>query len=299
MDLWQLHIFVSVVEQKSFSRASEQIHLSQPTVSSHIKELEAHFQCRLLDRLGKVTEPTRAGSILYDYAKRMLALKQETQSAILDFLGHTKGQLLIGGSSIPAGYILPRMMGAFKAAFPDVSILLTVGDNTGQIIRAVKDGELELGVVGAKTRDPDIIQEKLVEDEMKLVVPAGHEWAHRESVTCKALLSQPLIAREQGSGTWKTISASMEKAGVDISRLEPTVTMGNSVSVIQGILNNVGISILSTIAVAEELARGRLYALSVEDLDLSRHFYLTLSRKRTRSPICEKFILFLKDQVSA
>ncbi|WP_289019773.1 selenium metabolism-associated LysR family transcriptional regulator [Desulfobacter postgatei] len=296
MDLWQLHIFVSVVEQKSFSRASEQIHLSQPTVSTHIKELEGHFQCRLLDRLGKVTEPTRAGEILYDYAKRMLALKQETQSAMLDFLGHTKGQLIIGGSSIPAGYILPRMLGAFKADFPDVSILLTVGD-TGQIIRAVKDGELELGVVGAKTSDPDIVQEKLVEDEMKLVVPAGHEWADRISVTCKALLSQPLIAREQGSGTWKTVLASMEKAGIDLSRLEPAVTMGNSVSVIQGILNNVGISILSTIAVAEELARGRLHALSIEDLDLSRHFYLTLSRKRTRSPICEKFIHFLKDQV--
>ena len=296
MDLWQLHIFVSVVEQKSFSRASEQIHLSQPTVSTHIKELEAHFQCRLLDRLGKVTEPTRAGTILYDYAKRMLALKQETQSAMLDFLGHTKGQLIIGGSTIPAGYILPRMMGAFKIAFPDVSIHMTVGD-TGQISRAVKDGELELAVVGAQINDPDIVQEKLVEDEMKLVVPFGHEWADRESVTCKDLLSQPVIAREQGSGTWKTVLASMEKAGVDVSRLEPAVTMGNSVSVIQGILNNVGISILSTIAVTEELARGSLHALSVEDLDLSRHFYLTLSRKRTRSPICKKFIQFLKDQV--
>jgi len=296
VDLWQLHIFVSVVEQKSFSRASELIHLSQPTVSTHIKELETHFQCRLLDRLGKVTEPTRAGAILYGYAKQMLALKQETQSAMLDFLGHTRGQLLIGGSTIPAGYILPKMIGAFKTAFPDVSIFMTVGD-TGQITRAVKDGELELGVVGARSSDPDIVQEKLVEDEMKLVVPTGHEWAHRTSVTCKALLSQPLIAREEGSGTWKTVIASMEKARVDVSRLEPAVTMGNCVSVIQGILNNVGISILSTIAVTEELTRGRLHALSVEDLDLSRNFYLTLSRKRTRSPICEKFIQFLKDQV--
>lgn len=298
MDLWQLHIFVSVVEQKSFSRASEQIHLSQPTVSTHIKELEAHFQCRLLDRLGKVTEPTRAGVILYDYAKRMLALKQETQSAMQDFLGQTKGQLLIGGSTIPAGYILPRMMGAFKNAFPDVSILMTVGD-TSQITGAVKDGDLELGVVGAKTNDPDIVQEKLIEDEMKLVIPSSHEWAARESVTCKALLAQPLIAREQGSGTWRTVIAGMEKAGVDISRLKPAVTMGNCVSVIQGILNNVGISIISTIAVADELARGRLHALTVEDLDLSRNFYLTLSRKRIQSPICKKFIEFLKDQISA
>ena len=293
MDLWQLHIFVSVVDQKSFSRASEQIHLSQPTVSTHIKELEAHFQCRLLDRLGKVTEPTRAGMILYDYAKQMLELKQETQSAMLDFLGHTKGRLNIGGSSIPAGYILPKMMGGFKKEFPEVSILMSVGD-TGQITQAVKLGELELGVVGAKSDDPDIAQEKLVADEMKLIVPADHVWAEREHVTCKEFLSQPFIAREKGSGTWKTILASMEKAGVDVSRLEPAVTMGNSVSVIQGILNNVGISILSTIAVADELERGRLVALSVAELDLSRNFYLTLAHKRTRSPICDKFIQYAR-----
>ena len=108
MDLWQLHIFASVVEKKSFSKASETINLSQPTVSTHIKELEEHFQCRLLDRLGKVTEPTRAGLILYDYAKKILALRDEAQTAMLDFLGQTKGSLVVGGSTIPAGYIFPQ-----------------------------------------------------------------------------------------------------------------------------------------------------------------------------------------------
>ncbi|MCG8687324.1 MAG: LysR family transcriptional regulator [Desulfobacterales bacterium] len=291
MDLWQLHIFVSVVDQKSFSKASEVINLSQPTVSTHIKELEEHFQCRLLDRLGKVTEPTRAGLILYDYAKKLLDLRQETHSAMLDFLGQTKGKLIIGGSTIPAGYILPKLMGSFKQAYPDVSIHLTAGD-TGQITRAVKQGEIELGVVGAKTEDPAIEQKKLVRDEMKLVVPAGHEWADKKSVPCNALFTQPFIARERGSGTWKSIFKSIDQAGFDSNKLVPTVTMGNSVSVIQGVLSKVGISILSTIAVAEELGTERLFALSVEGLDLTRYFYLTLPKKRSQSPICNKFMEF-------
>jgi len=118
MDLWQLHIFVSVVQKKSFSKASEAINLSQPTVSTHIKELEEHFQCRLLDRLGKTTEPTRAGMILYDHAKQLLGLRDLTESAMLDFLGHTKGELNIGGSTIPAGYIIPKPSAHFPKNSP-------------------------------------------------------------------------------------------------------------------------------------------------------------------------------------
>lgn len=296
MDLWQLHIFVSVVEKKSFSKASEAINLSQPTVSTHIKELEELFQCRLLDRLGKVTEPTRAGLILYDYAKQLLALRDQTHTAMLDFLGKTKGKLMMGGSTIPAGYIFPKLMGAFKQKYPDVSIALTVGD-TSQITRAVKQGELELGIVGAKTSDPVLEQEPLVEDEMKLIVPAGHEWAGRASVPCEHLFSQPFIAREMGSGTWKSILKSMDEAGFDSAALTPAVVMGNSVSVIQGVINGLGISILSTIAVAEDLKAGRLSALSVEGLDLTRYFYLTLSGKRSHSPICQKFTAFARKHI--
>ncbi|HCY85463.1 MAG TPA: LysR family transcriptional regulator [Desulfobacteraceae bacterium] len=297
MDLWQLHIFASVVEKKSFSKASETINLSQPTVSTHIKELEEHFQCRLLDRLGKVTEPTRAGLILYDYAKKILALRDEAQTAMLDFLGQTKGSLVVGGSTIPAGYIFPKLIGAFKTAYPEVSITLNAGD-TSQITRAVRNGTLELGVVGAKSNDPAIVQEPLVQDEMKLIIPAGHEWVGKQAVTCDALFSQPFIARERGSGTWQSILASIDDAGFDSARLSTGVTMGNSVSVIQGILSGVGISILSVMAVSEELRTKRLYALSVEGLDLTRYFYLTLAKKRSQSPICNKFIEFAREQAA-
>ncbi|NOX33170.1 MAG: LysR family transcriptional regulator [Deltaproteobacteria bacterium] len=293
MDLWQLHIFVSVVENKSFSKASQAINLSQPTVSSHIKELEDYFKCRLLDRLGKITEPTKAGEILYQYSKKILNLRDRAESALHDFLGKTKGDLLIGGSTIPSGYIIPKLIGPFSKKFPEVSIELAAGD-TMQIVREIKKGKIEIGIVGAKIDDPGIKQEKLVADEMKLIIPLSHKWAKRASVDCLELFKESFIAREKGSGTWKSILKSMEDAGFDPKGLKTCVTMGNTISVIQGILNHVGISILSTIAVQDDIDTKRLKALPVKGLALDRFFYITLSKKRTLSPIGKKFIDFCK-----
>ncbi len=296
MDLWQLQIFVTVVEEESFSKASHIINLSQPTVSSHIKDLEHHFQCRLLDRMGKKTEPTQAGRILLEHAKKMLALRDRTESAMLDFIGCTKGSLVIGGSTIPAGYILPRLMGPFTKAYPEVLVSLCAGD-TRQIIEDVKSGKVELGVVGARTKDAAIVQKVLLADEMKLIVPQGHKWAHLSAIDWHKLTDEPFIAREAGSGTWQSICKSMTTAGYDPGKLHTCMIMGSSVSVIQGILNQVGISILSTIAVADDLAKGRLSALAVNGLDLNRFFYLTWAGKRSQSPICKKFIAFAQQHL--
>ncbi len=297
MDLWQLHIFISVVENKSFSKASKAINLSQPTVSSHIKDLENFFQCRLLDRLGKKTEPTKAGQILFAYAKEMLALKQRAESALFDFLGNAKGQLSIGGSTIPSGYIIPKLIGPFSKKFPDVSIQLAAGD-TMQITKGIIEGKIEVGIVGAKTDNPLIRQEKLIADQMKLIVPLDHPWAKVKKINISQLGDENIIDREKGSGTWQSILNSMTHAGFDPEKLKTCVTMGNATSVIQGILNGVGISILSTIAVQDDLEKGRLKALSVTGLNLDRYFYLTLPQKRTQSPICKKFIEFTKNHLT-
>lgn len=293
MDLWQLHIFTSVVENKSFSKASEAINLSQPTVSSHIKELEDHFGCRLLDRMGKTTEPTKAGIILFEYAKQILALKDETESAVHDFLGSIKGKISIGGSTIPSAFILPRLVSPFADKFPEITIEMTAGD-TMDIVRKIKTGELEIGIVGARMDDPLIRQEKLITDEMKLIIPADHKWAGRKSINAAQLFTERIIAREKGSGTWTSLIESMNEAGLNPAKLNTQIVMGNSMSVIQGILNHIGISILSTIAVQDDIDRGRLAALSVKGLNLTRFFFLTWSAKRTLSPVCSKFMDFAR-----
>jgi len=294
MDLWQLEVFKNVVDLKSFSRAGEAVHISQPTVSSHIKDLEAHFSCSLIDRLGREAVPTKAGILLYSYAARLLSMKEETESAISDFLGSIKGELLLGGSTIPAGYIIPRTIGPFAAKFPEISINMMAGD-TAAIIASIVNGEIEAGIVGARSNDPRIVQEKLIDDEMKLVVPATHKWASKHQIRCTSLFREPFIAREEGSGTWKSISESIAKAGFSTDSLRIIARMGNTAAVIQGIINHAGVSILSTIAVEDAVQAGRLKTLPVKELNLKRCFYLTTHGKRTLSPISRTFLEFIKD----
>lgn len=288
MDLWQLHIFTKVVDLKSFSKAGAAIHLSQPTVSSHIKDLEDHFECRLIDRLGKEALPTKAGSLLYGYARKLLALKNETETALAQFKGKTKGHLVVGGSTIPGGYILPQIIGSFIKKYPEVTVALEIGD-TEDIVKAIREGQIEIGLVGARYNDKNLIQEEVIKDGMCLVIPSDHPWKGRKSVTLDMLKDEPFIAREQGSGTLKSLSRSLLDAGIESTALRIVATMGNTAAVRQGVKSGIGVSILSTKAVEDDLKYGNLLALDVEGVDLSRFFYLTMHKSRTLSPLCQSF----------
>jgi DNA-binding transcriptional LysR family regulator len=298
MDLWQLNIFCKVVELKGFSKAGNAVHLSQPTVSSHIKDLENHFECKLIDRMGKKAVPTKAGELLYNYARKLIALRDEAESAMAEFHGNIKGRLVIGGSTIPGEYILPRHIGAFTVDYPRVSISLEIGD-TDKIIQNVLSGFLELGMVGAQTSNKNIYQEKLIEDEMKLIVTSDHKWAEKKSISPELLYKEPFILRETGSGTLKSIRLSFKERGLSVEDLNIIAEMGSTEAVIQGIKSKVGVSILSTIAVAEALNAGTLKALTVNKLNLKRSFYLITHKHRSPSPLCKAFIAFLRKKVSS
>jgi DNA-binding transcriptional LysR family regulator len=298
MDLWQLNIFCKVVELKGFSKAGNAIHLSQPTISSHIKDLENHFECQLIDRLGKKAVPTKAGELLYHYARKLIALRDETEAAMAEFQGKIKGRLVIGGSTIPGGYILPKCIGAFTTVYPEVTISLIIGD-TDQIIQDVLSGSPEFGIVGAKTSNKNIYQEKLIEDEMRLIVTCDHKWAEKINISPDLMFKEPFIVRERGSGTLKSIKLSLKEKGYTSENLNIIAEMGSTEAVIQGIKSNVGVSILSTIAVAEELRAGTLKALTIKELNLKRSFYLITHKQRSPSPLCKAFIKFLKKEFTS
>jgi len=295
MDLWHLTIFKKVVDTQGFSSAAKAINLTQPTVSSHIKELESHFNCQLLDRIGKVTVATGAGEKLYGYTSKLLSLYEETEAAMAQYLGHIRGRLSIGGSTIPAGYILPAVIGSFLADYEDVRIALNSGD-TEQIIHDILEYRLELGIVGAPTDRRRITQTTLLREDMRLIVPFDHPWANKPDIDPALLFEAPFIIRESGSGTLKSLQNSLAQIGKTPRVLNVVAEFGSTASVIQGIKNRVGLSILSPIAVAEDLEAGNLKALAVKGLDLSRHFYLTTHRDRTPSPLCEAFIQFIKNR---
>lgn len=296
MDLWQLKVFCKVIELQSFSKAGQSVRLSQPTVSSHIKDLEAYFDTRLLDRLSRKALPTKAGELLYQYAKRLIALKDETDSAMAEFLGKVKGHLTIGGSTIPGGYLLPRWIGIFSKRYPEVKIKLLVAD-TQIIIEGIVNGRIEAGIVGARSDAKQIAQTPLIDDELKLIVPAGHKWAHLETISIDEIKNQPFIIREQGSGTLRSFTEKIRRQGHDIDHFKIVAEMGSTEAVKQAIKANVGISVLSRLAVAEDLISGRLIELTIENLDLKRHFYLTTHHQRSLSPLCREFTTFLRQLV--
>lgn len=292
MDLWRLQIFCRVVELKSFTKAAKAVYLSQPTVSSHIKDLETHFQCKLVDRLGREVIPTPAGSLLYSYATKIVALEKETEDALSEFHGKIKGRLTMGGSTIPAGYILPPLLGKFKRDYPEVVVTLVQGD-TARIIQETVNGRVELGIVGAKSQEVQLLQKGIMDDEMFLIVPGQHKWAGKRQVLFDEMAKEPFITREPGSGTRKSIEQVLDESGYSLGALNIVAEMGSTEGVRQAIKAGVGISILSECAVAEELSNRSLKKVKVKGVSFKRAFYLTLHKHRTQSPLCRAFIKFI------
>jgi DNA-binding transcriptional LysR family regulator len=298
MDLWRLRIFCKVIELRSFSKAAGTVFLSQPTVSSHIKDLENHFECKLIDRLGREVVPTKAGELLYGYATKMLALEEAAEKALYEFQGEMKGHITIGGSTIPSGYVLPPLLGKFKEAYPEVTVTLIEGD-TARIIQDTLDGRVELGVVGAKAREAKLLQEKIMDDEMFLIVPKDHKWEKAGQVSLEELAVEPFVMREPGSGTRRSIEQALDQPGHLSRRLNVVAEMGSTEAVRQAIKAGMGVSILSERAVADELSVGTLKKVSIKRRSFRRAFYLIRRKHRTESPLCQAFVAFLKDESGA
>jgi len=296
MDLWQLHIYCKVVELQSFSKAGQAIHLSQPTISAHIKDLEKHFDCLLIDRLPKVT-PTAAGTLLYKYARQLLRLRDEAVMALAEFNGNFKGLMTIGGSTIPGNYLLPELIGAFKRDYPQVQIRLLIAD-TAEIIHNVIHGGIELGVVGAFPAENHLDPQRLAADTMRLIIPAGHRWSSQPSISMDAFCDEPFIVREPGSGTRAALEAALQLQELTIEDLNVVAEMGSTVAVVQAIRARAGVSVLSLLAVREALQSGAVHALDINGLDLKRDFYLIRDTRRSASPIAKAFASYLCENIA-
>jgi DNA-binding transcriptional LysR family regulator len=294
MDLRRLEVFCKVYELKSFSRAAEASLLSQPTVSEHIRHLEDLLEVRLFDRLGREVAATRAGELLYGYARRILSLTREASRSLELYRGKMTGSLELGGSTIPGQYVLPILIGLFKASHEGIRIRLVIAD-TREVTDMVLDGTLELGVVGARIKNSKLAFDKLFDDELVLAVPPDHPWASRQAIRLDELVEASFIMREPGSGTRMATLSRLEEAGFDPENLRVMAEMGSTDAVRQAIKSRVGVSILSRRAIADDLRFGLLHPVSVENLSLTRHFYLVTHKGRSLSPLAQAFVEFLRE----
>jgi len=293
MDMRRLEVFCKVVELKSFTKAGEALLLAQPTVSEHLRTLEDILGEKLVDRLGREVLPTPAGKIFYQYARNILQMREEAIQALGQFKGNLSGRLILGASTIPGTYILPKLIGSFKSAHPAIQITLQIAD-TAQIVSDVLEGNVEAGVVGSKWNDRRLVMEEVFCDELVLTVVPEHPWARKGKISLEDLPQEPFIHRERGSGTRMAMSRILEDHGFDPSRLMGVAEMGSTEAVRQGIKARIGASILSREAVAEDIEQGSLAAVAIENISFLRPLYLIQRKNRQISPVGTAFLAHVR-----
>ena len=249
MTLRQLEVFLAVAREKSFSRAAKRIHSSQPTLSEHISELESELGKKLFFRRGRVriVTLTEAGRVFEQYAASAVSAVEGARRALADLDGLGHGSLLIGASTTPGLYVMPGIVGAFRAKYPGVELKLQIANS--QIIEGrVKDRELDLGIIGghAMAHGEECLAAGM-SDELLLVVPPGHTWAKRRDIVPKSLADQPLLMREQGSATRSVTERTLQRAGV---RFQVAMELDHTEAIKQAVMAGLGVAFVSIYAVA-------------------------------------------------
>ncbi|MFC1840184.1 LysR substrate-binding domain-containing protein, partial [Thermodesulfobacteriota bacterium] len=260
-----------------------------------IANLEKSIGTILLDRMGRQIVPTRAGELLYKHALMLLDMKKTAMLEMEKFLGIRQGEIFMGGSTIPGEYILPRLIGKFYKKYPLISVVLTVAGSR-EIEDLVHKGNLELGIVGKKSRTKDLTSYNLWSDELVLVVNKNHKWIERKFINPDELFKEPFITRESGSGTLKIMEdylGSWDKKKID--DLNIAAKLGTSTAIKEGIKANLGVSILSSRAVETDIRAGLLKTVKIKGMPkMTRSFYLIRNKRRAASPLCQAMFDFLK-----
>ena len=297
ISLRQLEAFCKIVETGSFSKAADEICLTQSSISERIASLEEEIGVKLFDRFGRKVFLTDAGKFFYIRAKRFLEEKERICLEMQDFLGLKKGELKIGGSTIPGEYLLPKVIKEFHDKYPLINIKITVNDSK-KIQDMVLDGHLHLGIVGfvGDHKNPNIEAVKVWKDELVVVVPKSHKWSSRDEVEAHEIIKEPFIIRERGSGTLRVMEQYLKKYINSSEELNIIATLGSSTAVKEGIKSGLGISIISIKAIESELNAGLVSALRIKGIKMIRYFYLIWDRRRTKSPASEAFIKFIKGE---
>jgi DNA-binding transcriptional LysR family regulator len=290
MTLRQLEVFLAVARERSFGGAARRIHLSQPTLSGHVHELERELGKPLFLRRGREVTLTEAGRVLEPCAVRAVAAVEDARRAVAELDGLGRGSLMVGASTTPGVYVLPAVVAAFRRRHPGVDITLRIA-NSRVIEERIRANELDLGVVGGHGLLPGerCLAVGLL-DELVLIVAPGHPWAARREVPAAWLPGQPLLVREEGSATRQVMERALQAAGV---RVGPALELDHTEAIKQAVMAGLGVALVSVYAVRGELQTRRLRALRLRGLRIRRHFHVLHNEARAVSASVSAFAAFL------
>ncbi len=293
MDDHKLKVFCTVAETKSFSKASEIIRLTQPAVSLQIQALEEVCGTKLFNRSGCIITLTKAGEMLYRYAKEINLLYMAAEKEIGEFTGVVKGIVSVGASSTIGNYVLPYVVAEFRKKFPSVGVHLHIG-NTKNVLDFLNAGNIDVGIVEGEVKKQKLVIEKLVSDEMVLIMSPLHPWAKRSNISILELSKEPFILREEGSGTRQMIEKHLTKHGMSSHNIKIAFIMGSTESIKGVVEEGLGVSIMSKWATKKEVRYGSLKTATFKEEKFTRDFSLLYRKPKDSSHALDKFLGYLK-----
>lgn len=288
-----LKVFHSVAKNLSFSRAAEELYTSQSSVSIQIKKLEENLGIKLFEQLGKRVYLTEAGATLYFYSQKAFAIFDEAMQAINEIKGYSKGRLLIGASTTPGVYLLPKIIGMFKTIYPGVVPKLQIA-NSQSIGEMVSKNMLDFGIIGEEFIYPqDLCVEPWIKDELFLIVPSNHPFAGKATVYLEDLKNLVFVFRESGSSTRSIVENALAKHNFTANVI---MELNNTEAVKQAVSAGLGVSMVSRFSV---VSNPEIVSIPVKGLSFFRMLNIIYHREKIFSPSTEKFLAFLKESVAA
>ncbi|MBF0154359.1 MAG: LysR family transcriptional regulator [Magnetococcales bacterium] len=291
----RLRVFYAVAKHLSFTRAAEELYLTQPAVTFQIRQLEEHFNTRLFDRHHNRISLTDAGQVVFTYAERILELYRETEKAINEMTGVTKGVVKLGASTTIGEYLMPKILSIYHSQFPSVQIRLTI-HNTRLVIRKLEDATIDVGLVEGPVRNKNVTISPCTEDELVVIMPRNHPLAEYEELTIAHMREYPFVSREEGSGTRAVITEFLGKAGLPYEQLNVVLELGSTESIKGAVEGGVGISIVSMASLQKELALTSLVVKRVKGVAMKRRINFVYQKQKFRTKAVEEFLHFAKEQ---
>ena len=288
---FRLRVFYTVAKRLNFSRAAEELFITQPAVTKHIRELEKHFKISLFERSGnKQVILTVAGQNLLQYTEQLFSIYRDMEYDMNLLVQNHKGLLRIGASTTIAQYVIPPLLAQFHQKFAEVKIILQTA-NTEDIEQALVDKEIELGIIEGMARNPQIKYDMLLQDEIVLVCKTNNKSIKKSTLKPEELKQYPLLLREPGSGTLEVITHALKPFHINLSDLHIEMQLGSTESIKSYLLNSDCLAFISIHAILKELKANECRIVDVKDLAIYRPFnFINLHGHTT--PLAELFMRF-------
>lgn len=291
----RLRVFYNVARSKSFTKAAERLCLTQQAVSFQVKSMEDELGTRLFRRSSGNVDLSEAGEILFAYADKILSLYSEAEATLAQSTGSTARKLLLGVTGNIARYCLPKLVEEFRHKHPRTHMVVKVG-NSSYGLECLSKDLVDAAIVSA---GPVMLESFRVvpwfRDSLILVAPASHRWRDAPAIPVEALLDEPFVMREEGSGSRKLIERFMADRGVRAENMNVALVVENNESVKAAVEAGVGVAIVSGISIQDDLASGKLIGVPIAGEAMEQDFYIVTTRRHYQNPLMTEFIEHLQN----